>query len=500
MSITPLVVQTRPFAIEPVTNMMLPDGIFDNAIHKLYIACHCTNVSDKVLSNAKIYLESVSDGGIIPIPKTFEFHSIPAGASVLVMWEANFQKATPGKKKISFVAMADGFNKPQRSYQQIWVSQTRFDLATNTLYSTIEEGSIAITDIRAIISEAKWQTDEDSINKRVWIPTGMTMVWKPNPPFLGVHGDLPFVDPCWHKVIALLIALIAGIIAIVTAEEGNTSVEFEYSTEFLSEQDASVACCTPASKHSPYPQWVHAAVVAGAMWVAKQALTVALADFADPFWRGQQETAPDSSDEKTVAEKVTANWELPEAPNAGKAYRAIVDWTYTRITTAKSYEYSVSESQTNTHVCELVEIESIPQGHLYQPIWVRAKFHRTIDTLFKGPELYAFAIFCSPDGFPFLVSLTDNGLDFDPGQNDGIYAGSLHLETAFGVLYKKGLSVLGEWKVYIFAQDVNLTLPGLPPEIAAQTFGGNLIVSPVSLTFNPSVPCPLTPHTTIVVV
>ena len=32
MSDTPLQVLTRPFAIEPVTNIMRPDGIFDNAI------------------------------------------------------------------------------------------------------------------------------------------------------------------------------------------------------------------------------------------------------------------------------------------------------------------------------------------------------------------------------------------------------------------------------------------------------------------------------------
>ena len=32
MSATPMAVETRPFAVEPVTQVMLPDGIFDNAI------------------------------------------------------------------------------------------------------------------------------------------------------------------------------------------------------------------------------------------------------------------------------------------------------------------------------------------------------------------------------------------------------------------------------------------------------------------------------------
>jgi hypothetical protein len=35
MSATPMAVKTRPFAVEPVTQVMLPDGIFDNALYNL---------------------------------------------------------------------------------------------------------------------------------------------------------------------------------------------------------------------------------------------------------------------------------------------------------------------------------------------------------------------------------------------------------------------------------------------------------------------------------
>ena len=45
MSDTPMQVLTRPFAIEPVTNIMMPDGIFDNALYHLRIAAHVTNMS-----------------------------------------------------------------------------------------------------------------------------------------------------------------------------------------------------------------------------------------------------------------------------------------------------------------------------------------------------------------------------------------------------------------------------------------------------------------------
>lgn len=109
MTTAPMEVQTRPFAVEPVTQVMLPDGIFDNALYNLTISCHYTNTSRAALTNVSLYLESIGDPGIAVTPQTFVFESVPAGASVLVQWEANFQFASPGKPLVSFVANADGF-------------------------------------------------------------------------------------------------------------------------------------------------------------------------------------------------------------------------------------------------------------------------------------------------------------------------------------------------------------------------------------------------------
>ena len=109
MSATPIQVLTRPFAVEPVTNIMLPDGIFDNAIYNLRISAHFINMSSSALNNVTLYLESVGDPGIVPVAHTFFFATIPAGASVLAGWNSDFQYATPGKRLVSFVACADGF-------------------------------------------------------------------------------------------------------------------------------------------------------------------------------------------------------------------------------------------------------------------------------------------------------------------------------------------------------------------------------------------------------
>jgi hypothetical protein len=67
---------------------------------------------------------------------------------------------------------------------------------------------------------------------------------------------------------------------------------------------------------------------------------------------------------------VVAKWSLPDAPNTGEPYTADVKWTYTRFTTGKTYEYSVSETQTNFHVSDAVEVETPATVHPFEPLWV----------------------------------------------------------------------------------------------------------------------------------
>jgi hypothetical protein len=109
-------------------------------------------------------------------------------------------------------------------------------------------------------------------------------------------------------------------------------------------------------------------------------------------------------------------------------------------------------------------------------------------------------LFQAPHGLFFVQPLTDDGLGFDPGANDGIYAGSLNLEAAYRLLLSQNQDVYGTWRVFVFAQDVNLTKPGTPPEIAAQHIGGFFVASALQITFDDSLPCPLKAQATIQVV
>ncbi len=503
MSAIPLQVLTRPFAIEPVTNIMLPDGIFDNAIFNLRIAAHFTNTSSSALTNVTIYLESVGDPGIAPVAQTHYFATIPAGAAVLVQWLADFENATPGKRLVSFVAQGDGFSS-RRSIQQIFVSQTRFDSTTNTYTCMVEEGALTVSHISGHKPDKQWGDPTEggkdcrcppSIGPMV--PTGLTMVWTPNPAYAGVHGELPFADP-WWKILAIIVCIVAALVAIIAAALGAGKANFSVGGT-VEETDPSVKCCSLKGAGGGKPEFTVAGVASA---IASGAFVVACSDFADPFYRGQEETPP-AAGEKTVGERVVAKWSLPEAPSAGKPYPADITFSYQRFTTGATYTFEVTETQINIHVAGDVETETPDVVHAFEPLWVCAKFNKADGAaLFKGTDLYAFVLFQAPGGLFFVEPLTDDGLGFDPGANDGIYAGSLNLELAYRLLLSQQppQDVYGVWRVFVFAQDVNLTKPGTPPEIAAQHIGGFFVASAIEITFDPTLPCPLKAEASITVV
>jgi hypothetical protein len=500
MNTTPLQVLTRPFAIEPVTSIMMPDGIFDNAIYNLLIGAHFTNTSNAVLTDVTLYLESVGDPGIVPVAQTFFFASIPARGTVLVRWAADFQSATPGKRLVSLVARADGFSS-HRSIKQIFVSQTRFDSATNTYTCTVEEGTLEVSHIQGHLPDQQWGKPVGEGKEcrcpppfGPIVPTGMTMVWSANPAYAGIHGDLPFSDP-WWKILAIIVAIVAALVAIIAAALGAGKANFSIGGT-VEETDPSVKCCNLKGAGSGKPEYTVAGVASA---IASGAIAVACSDVADPFWRGQEATPP-AHGELTTGERVVAKWTLPDPPNAGVPYRTNVSWTYNRFTTGANYSKSVDETQTNVHVAGDVEIDTPPIVHVFKPLWVRSKFQRQNGNYFKGADLYSFVLFQAPDGLFFAQPLTDDGLGFDPGANDSIYAGSLDLERARRILLSQGQDVYGIWRVFVFAQDVNLTKPGTPPEIAAQHIGGFFVASAIEITFDPTLPCPLKAQAAINVV
>lgn len=505
MTTTPMAVQTRPFAIEPLTKVMLPDGIFDNALYHLDITVHYTNTSGADLSNVSLYLESIGDPGIAVTARTFTFDVIPAGASVLLGWSADFENAAPGKPFVSFVAQADGFTAA-RSIRQIFVSQTRYDETAKKWTTTIPEGRLEISHITAFKPADGWSRGDCCCDGRPKgpglpgpeVPTGITMEWFPNPSYEGQFGDLPFQDP-WWKIVAIIVAAIAALVGVIAAAlGGGTFLPGVKGTYDDDPNNPSVQCCTPSPGGSFTNNATTVAGVAGV--ICSVAIAVAFADDADPIFRGQQNTHP-AAGELTVSEKVVGHWTYDQAPNAGVPYTTHVAWTYERRTTGATYTFEVEEDRTNIHVVDDVEIDTPANVHNGGLLWAEAKFTKPGGALFAGPELYTICFFKSPgpDGLYFQVPLVDDGRGRDTKAGDGVYTASLSLELAQRQLLKQGLEAEGVWRVFVYAQEVNLTKPGTPPLVAAQTVGGNFVSSAVSITFDPSLPCPLKSQASITV-
>jgi len=508
---TPMDIRKRPFSVEPITNIMIPDGIFDIAISSQRITCYYTNTADIDLNDVSVYLESIGDPGIVPTPNTFFFPVIRAGASVRVSWLADFRNGTPGKKLASFLAQAKGM-KSKRVIKQIFVSKTTYDEIEKEYICEVEEGNLKVSYMSVIGPKNEWNGEHGNNcccchcktvghppNGRLgpWIPQAMKMAFYPNPSYEGIHGDLPFSDP-WWKILAVIVAIIAAIVAIIAAATGEGTAGIGISADF-DETDPSVSCCEPTPGAAGE---IGADTIAGvASAIASVAIAVALSDAEDPWWRGQRATPP-AKGELTLAEKVDVVFDYPGgAPNAGVAYPVDVKWRYERVTDANTYSYSVEEQQVNIHVSDGVKV-IVPETHhaFEKPLVVKAKFNKKGDTFFSGSDLYAFALLRSPDGLYFRMDLMDDGIGFDVKQNDGVYTGSIHLESLYKILLKRNYKLEGIWKVYVFAQDVNDATTDMLPEVAATHIGGFMIASAIKLTFDPSLPCPLQAQASINVV
>lgn len=501
MASTPMDILKRPFSVEYYTKVMLPDGIFDTALKKQLITCFYTNTSSSDLHDVSIYLEGVGDPGIIPVAKTHFFPEIKAGASVRVGWLADFELGTPGKKLVSFIAQAAGMSSV-RTIKKIFVSKTERDPVSGDYKCTVEEGTLVISNLKMIGPKDKWRPCSEKYERcrpttGPWVPDEMTAVFYPNPGYEGLHGELPFGDP-WWKILAWIVAAIAALVAIIAAATGHGTAGTAVSGTF-DETTGEIECCDPDPGGIPGDDSYTVAGVASA--IATGAAAVGLSDKADPWWRGQEAT-PVKPGEITTGEKVDVKFKYPEgAPAAGKNYPVAVEWEYTRITNLSTYTYSVDETQECIHVCGGVEV-IVPDVHhaFAHPLVIKTTFKREDGKLFKGDELYAFCLLRSPDDMYFFVDLLDDGLELDEKQNDGIYTGSINMEELYRKLLKGKLKLEGLWRIYVFAQDVNYADPGMKPEDAAQIIGGFVVASGLQITFDSSLPCPLTAQATVTVV
>jgi hypothetical protein len=301
-------------------------------------------------------------------------------------------------------------------------------------------------------------------------------------PFKGQYGPLAFHDP-WWTVVAWIIAAIAAIAAVILATRGQGSAKAGIQCDYDEKTGQATNCRTPDPQPTTGKSEITAAGIASS--IASTAAKVGCADDIDP-WRRGQEATPVADDETTLSEIVTVELTPLDDMVAGEEFTVRANWHYTRITDQRTLEFAATDERKNTalagakgvHAPSPVRVDerSVPIG---------AEVSDKAGRPYKSAELYVTIIIKPPTGTggEFLLVCEDQ-------DSSGIFRGTFDLMRAVSEIRETGGNYLGDWRLYLIAQNVNLASPHLPPEEAAQFIGGSPVAAPISVVLKP-VACPV---------
>lgn len=470
----PLGVKKRPFAVEPVTGLMLPDGIFDTAIRRLLISAYIVNLSSDTVGHFWARIHDNSDYRITGIDQVHVDTDLTSGASTLVQWEVTFSEAKPGKKKlqIEFGGMSfDVQGKP--SYWDGYVETVYFLSATTYSESdgryicSIPEGTLDM-----YFENSAQAPSTRPLNSELPIPA----IQFPERFIGGVNPiglNIPFDDP-WWKVVAWIIAAVAAIGAIVAAKEGKGAASIGVSGHNHDDPYKHDWCVPDPTAMGQDNRFTPAGILSA---IANGAILVGLSDEIDPWERGRVAAALQPG-EIPVRETVSVELSYPDEIIAGTNFAIDVRWTYkSELSNGRSTNLAVEETQRNTHVAdwEFNAPKEVIEG---DPIVVKVRGKRGSGSYFRGDEIYGFAVFIAPDGqASFRVPILDDGRGYDEVAGDGWFTAAIALSE---IMEGRELDPIGEWRVQFVVQDVNDATPEMEPKVAATHIGGALLLAPLA--------------------
>ncbi|HEX2396462.1 MAG TPA: hypothetical protein VHI78_14030 [Bacteroidales bacterium] len=494
----PIKINNRPFSTDFITGLMLPDGIFEASLGRQLLNAHFVNSGSFTLTDLTVYIESASHPGIVITPATHLVSGLVVGASTLQSWEIDVGSAPAGWHYISFIV--ENTNGRERIIKKIFVTKVSFNPSSGIFSAETPEGIFGLK-INTIIDFeknrcchkiykrdnapsytnilkdlAKTFRDAKSLQEIcpiVIFPVDMTTSIAPVPAFTGQYGDLPFQDPWWKVLLAIIAFLLIVAAAIAEAVSGTGSVTA--STGCTVDPTTGATVCGPAASGGG-TSYVAAGLLAAAAAVA----TVAVAsDERDIHRIGQDKTFPGTG-EFTVQEKLTARIQYPEPVAPGKPFAVKVNWEYTRITqdtssVVRTYTHAQTDTHQNTHVLSRYEIKSPDVVRVYkkEPIIVEGTFYNKDKKKMTGDSLFVKCFLIRDDGKTLSFIMQDNGLHQDKEAIDGIYTGIYYFNrTDFGL-----------WKIYVIAQDINYANQNMEPEKAAQIIGGMLLTNQLTISF-----------------
>lgn len=166
-------IHRRPFAVEPLTGIMRPDGIFEASLPQQTITCYLTNDTGTTVSGVTVWIKAVSDPGIVVPVAWRHIENVGVNESFLVDWPATFVGASPGKVTVTFAYMywfepgggqvaavyvGDAVH-PREIQATIFVTSTLYDAASKAYVCKVPEGrlSVRITSVTGPKTLDKWR-------------------------------------------------------------------------------------------------------------------------------------------------------------------------------------------------------------------------------------------------------------------------------------------------------------------------------------------------------
>lgn len=471
----------RPYSIELITGIMLPDGIFDGALPQQLINVHVRNDGPSPTPEAEAYIEGLSDPGIQVDAYLVAIPALEPGELHLCSWLCNFERSSPGKTRLS-IRVKTKTGQTIRLMTKIFVSRTHYEVAHREYVCRVPEGKFRLT-----VHETSGPPREPNPNGEGYLDLlgpwiirrfSSTLVQ----PFKGQYGPLAFDDP-WWKVVAWIIAAIAAISAVIFATRGQGTVSGGIQCDYDEVTGRTTNCRSPDPEPSNGPTEISAAGIASA--IAAYAVKAGLADEIDPWRRGQDAT-PVPLDEVTLSEIVDVELTPLEDLVAGVQFGVRANWRYSRITDRAIYTFAATDEKKNTALAgkHILRAPSPVKANEHQ-VTIEAEISDQFGQLYSGVQLFVYVIIKPPAGTggEFRIVLCDP-------KDEGVYRGLFHLADAVGQMRERQDGYLGEWRLYLVAQNINLAPDGLPPEEAAKFIGGSPVVAPISVVLR-SDHCPL---------
>jgi len=469
----PFAVNKRAFAVEPITGLMLPDGIFDIAIRRQLISVYVENASALTIGRFWARIPRSSDYTLTGQWQIDVNDDLVSGASTLLQWEVTFRGASPGKKslRIEFGGMSIGEGGKESFWDgyteaRYFLASTTFDEATGEYRCEVPEGSLSMVFENSLQAPPTRPHGAEGEVPPIQFPQRFKAVLTPG----GLA--IPFDDP-WWKVVAWIIAAIAALGAIVEAKEGNGAAVVGIGGHGH-DNPGDYVWCVPDPTALGKDNYMTPAGALSA--IANGAMLVGLADDADPWERGRI-AANLQANESPITERVSVELDYPAEMRAGSPFNVGARWTYEgKFNTGRVAVHSVDEVQPNVHLAQW-EIDAPKETLHSKPIIVSIRGTKAGGDFYRSDELYAFAIFISPDEHSFRVPLLDDGGRFDSVASDGWFTGAIVIEELIG---RAPFNPIGEWRVQFVVQDVNGATADMPPKEAAQHIGGALLMAPIS--------------------